>query len=97
MRRFQNSLRTRERVRRCAVGAAFFGCAMAAHASDLALAPLGLTEVAELAVQQQPLLTGLDAQARAAREGPCRPRSCPIRNYSAACAICRSSRTRRIR
>ena len=32
-------------------------------------APLGLTEVAELAVQQQPLLTGLDAQARAAREG----------------------------
>ena len=66
--RFQNSLRTRERLRRCAVGAAFFGCAMAAHASDLALAPLGLNEVAELAVQQQPLLTGLDAQARAARE-----------------------------
>ena len=68
MRRFRNSLRARDRVRRCAVGAAFFGCAMAAHASDPALAPLGLNEVAELAVQQQPLLTGLDAQARAARE-----------------------------
>ena len=68
MRQFRNSSRTRDRVRRYAVGAAFIGCAVAAYASDPALAPLELNEVAELAVQQQPLLTSFDAQARAARE-----------------------------
>jgi outer membrane protein TolC len=47
--------------------AAVITCALAfgAHAAD---GPLDLREAAELAVQHQPLLTGLDAQARAARE-----------------------------
>lgn len=77
MRRFRNYSRARDRVRRCAIGAAIigvasFGGAFAAHASDPALVtrdpPLDLTEAADLAVQQQPLLKSLDAQARAARE-----------------------------
>jgi outer membrane protein TolC len=50
-----------------ALGAAIISGALAsiAHASE---APLDLSEAAQLAVQHQPLLTGLDAQARAARE-----------------------------
>lgn len=49
-----------------ALGAAIITSALAvAHASE---APLDLGEAAQLAVEHQPLLTGLDAQARAARE-----------------------------
>jgi outer membrane protein TolC len=65
MRQSRHLSRTRDRARRCAVGAVFIGCAMAAHASD---PELELNEAAELAVQQQPLLISFDAQARAARE-----------------------------
>ena len=78
MRRFRNHSRAHDRVRRCAIptaiigaaiiGIASFGGAFGAHASDPARATLDLNEAADLAVQQQPLLTSLDAQARAARE-----------------------------
>lgn len=77
MRRFRNHSRARDRVRRCVIpttiigaaiiGIASLGGAFAAHA-DPALATLDLDEAADLAVQQQPLLISLDAQARAARE-----------------------------
>jgi len=64
MRQFQNSSR--------AIGVAIITCAVVAvaHATDTPAAreTLDLAEAAELAVQHQPLLTGLDAQAQAARE-----------------------------
>ena len=68
MRQFQNSSRARDRARR-AIGAALIGCAVAAHAADGATPDLlDLKEAAALALAQQPLLTSLDAQVRAARE-----------------------------
>ncbi len=59
------------RVRRRATGTVFiaFTIAAVAHASvSGSTQSLDLTEAAALAVQQQPLLTSLDAQTRAARE-----------------------------
>jgi outer membrane protein TolC len=62
MRQFRNSF--------YAIGLVLIACASVAHAADAPLAGdvLDLSEAVELAVQHQPLLTGLDAQAHAARE-----------------------------
>src|SRR5258705_13174772 len=71
MRQLLNSSGTPDRARRRAIGAALIGCAITvgAHAAASATGDaLALTEAAALAVQQQPLLAGLDAQAGAARD-----------------------------
>jgi outer membrane protein TolC len=71
MRQFRNGSGTSDRARRRAIGAALIGCAIAvgAHAADsTTLDVLDLDEAAALAIRQQPLLTSLDAQTRAARE-----------------------------
>jgi outer membrane protein, heavy metal efflux system len=71
MRQFRNSSGTSERVRRSVLGVALVGCAcaIAAHAAESSSGTvLDLHEAAALAIRQQPLLTSLDAQARAARE-----------------------------
>ena len=71
MRQFRISLDTSERARRCAIGAVFIGCALGSvvRAADPAtIQTLDLIEAAALAVQHQPLLKSLDAQAQAARE-----------------------------
>ena len=74
MRLLQSSTAAFGRARRCAIGAALIGVALidvalvaraAEPATDQALS---LNEAAALAVQQQPLLTSLDAQTRAARD-----------------------------
>lgn len=62
-----NSARARRRVACCAVLGGVLSAA--AHAAPSPTGEsLGLDQAAELAVQHQPLLEGLDAQARAARE-----------------------------
>lgn len=70
MRQHSDSPLTSARVCRRAIGFAFIGLAAVTNATDerSASEPLDLAEAVELAVQHQPLLNGLDAQARAARE-----------------------------